>query len=155
MSTPRHEVATVDGLLKWAIEAGNFSQGTASEIFTYTVLPGHRLFIADRHSEHVACARGSVVECAGEITFRRLKRGLVIEEVSNLSTGYCPESNTWVALDLALKAAGFPGVHGFTSAFEFRYCQRCLQTCVIKDEVYECPSCWQPLPAEWNYTTRE
>ncbi|WP_009964699.1 hypothetical protein [Verrucomicrobium spinosum] len=153
MAAPRHEVTTADGLMKWALDAGYFSPGTPSEVFTYTVLSGHHLFIADRHSEHIACARGAPVECAGEIAFRRSKTGLVIEEASNLSTGYCPESSAWVALDLALKAAGFPGVQGFTTAFEFRYCQRCLQTCVIKDEVYECPSCLEPLPAEWNYAT--
>lgn len=155
MSTPRHEVTAAEGLLRWALDAGYFPNGISSEIFTYTVLPGHRLFIADRHSEHVACARGAAVECAGEISFRRSKNGLVIEEASNLSTGYCPESSAWGALDLALKAAGFPGVQGFTAAFEFRYCQQCLQTCVIKDEVYECPSCLQPLPAEWNFAVGE
>lgn len=32
---------------------------------------------------------------------------------------------------------------------------RYFQTCVIKDEVYECPSCLQPLPTEWNYAVGE
>lgn len=51
------------------------------------------LNLADRRSEHVACARGKQVLSAGEITFAC--EDLRVAEVSNQSTGYCPEPESW------------------------------------------------------------
>ena len=50
------------------------------------------LRVADRASEHVACAGGGPILAAGELTVT--SRGEVIE-VTNLSTGFCPEPAAW------------------------------------------------------------
>ncbi|BDA71358.1 hypothetical protein CAL7716_055240 [Calothrix sp. PCC 7716] len=52
-----------------------------------------QLWIADRHSEHVQCARGQRVLSAGEITFTLASSNVLVSEVSNQSTGYCPETS--------------------------------------------------------------
>ena len=49
------------------------------------------LRLAPRRSEHVACAGGGPVLSAGEIVFRRERGGWTVGEVSNQSTGYCPD----------------------------------------------------------------
>lgn len=149
--TPRHQVSDGAALNAWAQSHQLINGREHCVTFTYVVLPPARLFVADRHSEHVACARGDKVLTAGEITFERTGSRWVVFETSNLSTGYCPESSSWHILNEALQAAGFAPVDGFTNPFEFRYCSQCQQTCVIKDDVYECPSCLTVLPENWNY----
>lgn len=149
--TPRHEVHGASGLHSWAHSHRLFDGRDQLVTFTYVILPPARLFVADRHSEHVACARGDSVLTAGEITFERVGPRWIVSETSNLSTGYCPESESWRPLSDALQAAGFAPIDDFTNSFEFRYCLQCRQTCVIKDDIYECPSCLNTLPQEWNY----
>jgi len=60
-------------------------------IVTFVIDQSGTLLVADRQSEHVACAGRQPVLSAGEMTF--LVSGKVVEmaEVSNQSTGYCPE----------------------------------------------------------------
>lgn len=148
-TSPRHELTGPSGLEQFAKSIGvSFWNGSAT--FSYVVLPPMRLFIADRRSEHLACARGEPVLTAGEITFTKGSSGLEVSAANNLSTGYCPESSSWGALDLALRAANLSGIHGFAPSFEFRFCAECSMTCVIKNEVYECPRCLGVLPREWN-----
>src|ERR1700753_2699468 len=55
---------------------------------TFVVDVAGILWIADRHSEHIACARGGIVLAAGEMTFIGCKNQIMETEVSNLSTGY-------------------------------------------------------------------
>jgi hypothetical protein len=59
--------------------------------FTFVVDEHGSLLIADRRSEHVACACGRPVLSAGEM----FVRGGEVVEVSNQSTGYCPEPESW------------------------------------------------------------
>lgn len=153
--TPRHAVVDAAELLSWVSAHLGFSRRDHQITLTYVVRPPNLLFVADRHSEHVACARGEMVLTAGEITFERHGSDLRLLDTSNLSTGYCPESISWPALSSALVAAGFPKIEGFTQPFEFRYCIPCQQTCVIKDDVFECPSCFTNLPHDWNYPKSE
>ena len=47
--------------------------------------------VANRHSEHVACAGLQPVLAVGEVTFSREKDGSEVIVVSNRSTGYCPD----------------------------------------------------------------
>lgn len=49
------------------------------------------LSLADRHTEHVACVGGQVVRGAGEMYFAWGNDGWEVQEVSNQSTGYCPD----------------------------------------------------------------
>src|SRR5262249_23669735 len=74
---------------------------------TFVVDEDGFLRIADRGSEHVACAGGRSVLSAGEMFF--LANDVVrVEEVSNQSTGYCPQPESWPAVASALDRLGIP-----------------------------------------------
>ena len=103
------------------------------------------LRVADRRSEHVACAGGEPVLAAGEMTLRMSHAGVEAEEVSNQSTGYCPEPSSWPAVEQALSTAGIKGPDGYTRRFVFRRCGECDQINLIKDGIYECDVCGAPL----------
>lgn len=153
-ASPRHEVKSSAGVHAWLLSQGEVWPEKREIVFTYVVLPPASLFIADRRSEHVACARGGEVLAAGEITLCRSGGDLEVVECSNLSTGYCPESSSYEALDRALTAAGFDEIESYTYPFEFRRCNGCGGIQVIKDDVYECSSCDRILPEKWNVSPR-
>jgi hypothetical protein len=105
-------------------------------IATFVVLHDG-LHLAPRRSEHVRCAGGGEVLSAGEMTFE----GDALVEVTNLSTGYCPDPESWAAVASALDLAGIEHPGSFTHAFVFRICSACGQRNLIKDDVYECAVC--------------
>jgi hypothetical protein len=149
--TPRHEVKNAAALLQWARQMDGAIKGLRDFVFTYVVLPEQRLFVADRRSEHVACARGDAVLTAGELFVSLVNGRLQVDGASNLSTGYCPEPGSWRALQLALEGTDLGSLEGFEPSFEFRRCEWCEQNCLIKDEVFECPGCNVELPQHWNF----
>jgi hypothetical protein len=116
---------------------------------TFVVDESGTLLIADRRSEHVACAGGRPVRSAGEITFR-VAHTVEVVGVSNQSTGYCPEPKSWPAVATALIQAGLVAPDGFTLACEFRRCRGCGNLTLVKDEVFECGVCGAELPTEYN-----
>ncbi|WP_330350613.1 hypothetical protein [Streptomyces sp. NBC_00582] len=105
------------------------------EPYTYVVGLDGRLRPAPRRSEHVACASGEDVLGAGEISFRRGRRGWEVHEVGNQSTGYCPDPGCWPAVALALHRAGIARPVGFTQALVFRRCERCREINVVREAV--------------------
>ncbi|GAA1574266.1 hypothetical protein GCM10009678_66220 [Actinomadura kijaniata] len=115
----------------------------ADEPFTYVVALDGTLLLAPRRSEHVACAGGAPVLAAGEIAFAD---GAAVE-VTNQSTGYCPDPDSWTAVAAALEAAGLAHPGGFTAAYVFRRCGACGQLNIVKDHHYFCAVCDGPLPA--------
>ncbi len=83
------------------------AERTAAELlepFTFVVSTDGMLRLAPRRSEHVACADGEHVLSAGEISFTREADRWVVDEVSNQSTGYCPDVVSWPAVAHALDA---------------------------------------------------
>src|SRR5207245_3026844 len=108
------------------------------------------LLIADRRSEHVACAGGRPVRSAGEMTFTVKTSGVSVAWVTNQSTGYCPEPDSWPAVEAALARAGIAAPDGFSQEFVFRRCPRCGSINIIKSGVFDCGVCSTPLPEEWN-----
>lgn len=117
---------------------------------TFVIDPSDNLRLAPRESEHVNLADGGPVLAGGEITFD-LDRNAQVEAVSNQSTGFCPPTSTWTAVASALDVLGVEHPGTFTSAHEFRRCDRCGARCLVKDEWYHCDECDAPLPAEWNF----
>jgi len=117
---------------------------------TFIIDTNEWLWIADRHSEHVGCADGGDVLAAGEIVFSRAADQIWIEEISNQSTGYCPEPESWVILSQVLGRLGMKYPSSFTAAFIFRRCDHCKTINIIKDDVYECAVCDAPLSQVWN-----
>ena len=96
-------------------------------IFTFVVDTEGLLWIAARQSEHVACARGANVLSAGEITFGIADGQVFVSAITNQSTGYCPELESWSAVASALEKAHLAHPNGFTQAFIFRLCKKCGQ----------------------------
>ena len=121
---------------------------SADEVIATFVIDGSgQLRLANRRSEHVACASGLPVLSAGEMTF---DYGNEVVEVTNQSTGYCPEPDSWKAVEAALNQIGVPHPGAFTREIVFRRCPSCNQINVVKDEWFECAICAQQLPCEGN-----
>jgi hypothetical protein len=122
---------------------------------TFVIDPEGRLRLADRRSEHVACASGSTVLSAGEMFFAWAGDLIVVEEVSNLSTGYCPEPRSWYAVGEALDRLGITHPGRFTTEVVFRRCPECGERNVVKDAWFECQVCGGELPEVWNFETED
>ncbi|MER7889277.1 hypothetical protein ABTX15_05580 [Micromonospora sp. NPDC094482] len=118
------------------------------EPFTYVIDPGGTLRLAPRRSEHVACAGGGAVLGAGEIAFAGERDGWVVTEVSNQSTGYCPDPSSWAAVAVALDRAGVSRPEGFTAAVVFRRCLACGERNVVRDDDFICALCGAELPED-------
>ena len=118
--------------------------------FTYIVDTGGNLWLSDRRTEHVACARGAQVLGAGEIEIALGPDRVTVASITNQSTGYCPEPDCWPAVRDALARAGLEPPDGFTYAFRFRRCPTCRGINILKDAMPECPSSGTDLPAAWN-----
>ena len=118
---------------------------------TFIIDLEERLWIADRRSEHVGCADGQDVLAAGEITFERRDRRVSVAEITNQSTGYCPELSTWSVVASVLSRLGIAHPPRYTTAFEFRRCEARGATNLIKDDLFECALCSAELSAIWNF----
>lgn len=124
------------------------SDGLISATFVIDSDGGLRL--ADRRSEHVACAGGRPVLSAGEI-FLSTGESFVVEEFSNLSTGYCPEPESWWTVGRALDRLGVTHTGRFTTEVIFRRCPACGERNVVKDGWFVCQICGGELPLAWNF----
>ena len=124
-------------------------QGTFT--VTFVIDPHEQLWIADRHSEHVVCAQGQAVLTAGELTFVISDQQLAIVAVTNQSTGYCPEPESWTVVTGVCERLGVAYPAYWTTAYLFRRCARCGNTNLIKDDWFVCAICDGPLSATWNY----
>ena len=120
-------------------------------VATFIINVDGQLWIADRHSEHVACAAGQPVLSAGEMTFSTDGSEVSVVEVSNQSLGYCPEPSSWPAVAAALDNSALPRPPDFTNAYVIRRCEVCQAKNIVKDGLYECGVCGEPLPLEWNF----
>ena len=117
---------------------------------TYVVSEDLVLYLADRRSEHVACARGLPVAAAGEIFIELHHASIAIARISNQSTGYCPSLDSWNAIAGVLLQLGVETPGGFDPACEFRRCDACKNIQIVKDGVFDCIFCATPLSADWN-----
>jgi hypothetical protein len=141
-------IRSSDDVREWVRSTGQeLSAGCV--IATFVVDITGTLMIADRRSEHVACAGQQPVLSAGEITFA-LGRTVEIVAVSNQSTGYCPEPESWSAVSTALAAAGLSSPGGFSLECVFRFCSTCEAKNIVKGEAFECAVCGAELPTVYN-----
>ena len=123
----------------------------AAVTLTYVVTRGGALRVSDRHSEHVACARGEAVLGAGELSLLVDGDAVEVESVTNQSTGYCPEPDCFPEVAAALAGAGLVPPAGFSHEFLFRRCTSCLGINLVKDGDFECATCGVELPRRWNF----
>jgi hypothetical protein len=121
-----------------------------AEPFTFVVDAAGVLRLAPRRSEHVVCADGEAVLAAGEIRFGRESGRWAVVEVSNQSTGYCPDVGCWSAVVDAVDRVGLARPEGFTHEVVFRRCPSCREVNIVREEDFVCVFCDDDLPGEWN-----
>ncbi|MFI0445011.1 S1 RNA-binding domain-containing protein [Actinomadura sp. 6N118] len=142
-----HPITSRDDLATWIARQDGQEQ---EEPFTFVIDETAALRLAAQRSEHVVCAGGEPVLSAGEITFARTGDGWRVSEISNQSTGYCPDVSSWNAVQAALDNAGLDHPGAFTVPIVFRRCLHCGQLNIVKDDHFYCAVCDEPLPAAWN-----
>jgi hypothetical protein len=142
-------IRSASHVFRWARDSDQRPGPDGCVIATFVVDLAGVLLVADRRSEHVACAGRQPVLSAGEITFRVLGPVEAVA-VSNQSTGYCPEPESWPAVAEALSAAGLEPPEGFSPACQFRRCGACDSLTLVKGGVFECGMCGAELPAAYN-----
>jgi hypothetical protein len=145
------QVSSVADLVTWTtlfLPSGR-TRGNVSATFIVDI--SEQLWIADRHSEHVTCANGQSVLAAGEMTFERHDTQILVSDVTNQSTGYCPEPECWEVIAQVLDRLEISRPSFLTAAFEFRRCDQCGTTNLIKESVFECAVCNSTLNRTWNY----
>lgn len=145
--TPVH---SENDLLRWVRETDQELDPDDCVIATFTIRVDGVLLVADRRSEHVACAGGQPVLSAGELTIGVDDSAVIVTASSNQSTGYCPEPESWPAVARALYAAGIKGPECFTFACVFRNCRKCGSKNLVKNGVFECGVCGSDLPLVYN-----
>ncbi len=122
----------------------------AATTFTFTVDVEDIFRLAPRRSEHVNCAGGKPVLSAGEISLEQRNGLIQATAISNHSTGYCPEADSWSAVQRALNRLGIVHSGLFTTALLFRRCPACNQINIIKDQWFHCDVCDAKIPREPN-----
>jgi hypothetical protein len=110
-----------------------------------------RCGLAPRRSEHVALAGSDVVLAAGEMTFVPAGAHWGVAEVTNQSTGFCPDPDSWPAVAAALGRIGLPHPGDFTDKVVFRLCPSCGERNIVRDDDFTCALCERVLPAHWNF----
>ncbi|NEB51923.1 hypothetical protein G3I48_06395 [Streptomyces griseus] len=108
------------------------SAAELAEPFTFVVGTDGVLRLAPRRSKHVACAGGGTVLSVGEIGFVRETGQWAVSEVSNQSTGYCPDIGSWSEVARALDDVGHERPSGFTHAVVFRRCPGCQELNIVR-----------------------
>ncbi len=121
--TPRLADAIAKGLESTAEDVRHRIRQTGQDVdtagnvaATFIIEDAGWLHIADQRSEHVACAGGRPVRSAGEMTFTVRRGDVRVTWVTNQSTGYCPEPDSWPAVESALARAGIE-IFGISTEF--------------------------------------
>ena len=151
MGTPRRMIETACDVRSWVNDDPQLDS-TGAFTATFIIDSDGKLWIADRRSEHIACARRQAVLSAGEITFSITPQGITVAYVTNQSTGYCPKPESWPCVETALKNAGLEPPEDFDVRCEFRRCS-CGQINIVKNSEYDCAVCGSELPHEWNFNS--
>jgi len=86
----------------------------------------------------------------GLIFFALDRNDVRVAEITNQSTGYCPEPESWPAVAQALDRAGIEHPGEFTTVCVFRRCEGCGSRNIVKDGWFHCDVCGRALPAKWN-----
>lgn len=133
------------------LQKGQRQKRLGPSVYTFVVDTYGQLWVADRQSKHVSCARGGDVLSAGGMTFDVEDGRAVVTGVTNHSTGYCPEPDSWPSVQAALDRANLPHPGRFTQELVFRLCENCGQRNVVKENDYTCAVCGNELPQEWNF----
>ncbi len=137
-------IETIEDLKRWLSTADRESKNPTI-VATFVIDQEGFLRLTSRRTEHVACAGGDAVLSAGEMTFQD-DGSVEVVEVTNQSTGYCPEPESWNAVETALERIGVNSPDGFTTELLFRRCESCGQINIVKEGWFVCSVCDAELP---------
>ncbi|MFF7751657.1 hypothetical protein ACFZCP_20920 [Streptomyces sp. NPDC007971] len=144
-------IRTAADFANWATAQ---TAGDLAEPFTFVVGMDGVLRLAPRRSEHIACAGEDRVLSAGEMSFCGDGGCWRVDEVSNQSTGYCPDTTSWASVAEALDRAGLDHPDSFTHEVIFRRCPGCQERTIVREGHFVCVFCDSDLPARWNLDQR-
>jgi hypothetical protein len=153
-------IKSIEDLKNWIKSTNNFQRGMIHQhkttnanpvVATFVIDLNGQLLLADRHSEHVACAGGLPVLSAGEIFISWDEEYFQVSDVTNQSTGYCPEIESWKHVEAVLNKIQINHPPHFTVEFTFRRCYSCSQISIVKDNLFICLVCNSILPDQWNF----
>ncbi|MEU2702434.1 MULTISPECIES: hypothetical protein [Micromonospora] len=147
------DAVTVDSIASLDEWLAGRDPGDLVEPVTFVVDLDGVLRLAPRRSEHIALAGGRDVLAAGEMAFALAGGGWRASEVTNQSTGYCPDPDCWPAVAEALDRVGVPHPGRFTDQVIFRRCPSCGERNIVRDDDFTCALCGDTLPARWNLTS--
>ncbi|QUY44059.1 hypothetical protein HRE53_20460 [Acaryochloris sp. 'Moss Beach'] len=141
-------ILCADDLCHWLTSTATEKTQEGSWIATFTIGVNETLRLATRRSEHIACAAGGPVLSAGEIT---IDQNHEIATISNQSTGFCPEPESWWVVESVLNRIGIKHPGRFTDVIVFRLCPNCNACNIVKDAWFYCQLCDAKLPERWNF----
>ena len=141
-------VSTRDELRQWLESVPDERTQHKTWIATFTISIDGKLHLASRRSEHIACAGCDRVLSAGEITF---DDEFAVTEITNQSTGFCPEPESWNAVTDVLDRMQLSHPGRFTTEVVFRLCPSCGQRNIVRDSWFHCAICEGKLPLAWNF----
>jgi hypothetical protein len=145
-------IRSISDLKSWINHPDNLQTMAANLVVaTFVIDLNGDLRLAARHSEHVACAGAASVLSAGEIFISWDKEYFEISDITNQSTGYCPEIESWKYVAAALDRISIVHPSHFTTKFTFRRCDDCAQINIVKDNLFICSVCNSILSDEWNF----
>ena len=147
---PGSRIASLQDIEDWIRKTGKEPNAAGLIAATFVADLDGYLRVADRHYEHIACAGGMPVLSAGEIFFGTGDRSIEVVEISNQSTGFCPEPKSWAAVAKAIERIPLPHPGKFTAEFIFRRCPNCAELNIVKNNLFLCAVCDTRLPAIWN-----
>lgn len=147
----RHKVTSQQGVITWLANSEHPINVDGTITLTFIVDTEGLLWVNDRHSEHILCANGGEVLSAGEMTFEVKPDSVSVVAVTNQSTGYCPQPESYPVVKKGLEQTDIPHPSHFTTAYHFRLCDQCGTTNIIKDDWYVCAVCDSDLSQTWNY----
>lgn len=146
------DVVAVDAVASLDAWLAGRDRGELAEPVTFVVALDGVLNLAPRRSEHIALAGGRDVLAAGEMAFASVGTRWRVVEITNQSTGYCPDPDCWHAVAKALDRVGRPHPGDFTDRIVFRRCPFCRERNIVRDDDFTCALCGSTLPAQWNLT---
>ncbi|MEG8277530.1 hypothetical protein [Streptomyces sp. AHA2] len=71
-------------------------------------------------------------------------------EVSNQSTGYCPNATSWAAVARNLDEVGLERPSSFSHEVVFRPCLDRQEHDIVREDDFICVFCGSDLPQTWN-----
>ena len=145
-------IRSVSDIETWLKSDPTERRNDESWVATFTINTDEVLRLAQRRSEHVACASGGPVLAAGEIT---IDGNIDVIEISNQSTGFCPGPESWNSVETVLNQLGVEHPGRFTNEIIFRRCPKCNERNIVKDAWYYCLICNSVLPEKWNFADDE